>query len=227
LPSNRVTDPTVNIKQFDVVGADGKIARFVRHVGMSLITGPQNSNEVPVVDMAPPLKSSEKMKADVFGTADLTADEERKLKSFIDRHVSEHQSAQILNRTTLNEAYCIMPHCAPLREDDGRIVRMRFSCSGFVYEAYRRARIELVDIKSLPLHNLDTIKLAYPDCANLLERPGVCHKLGLNGKGPWPVLLCGYLFHAMARDPESIRKDRYSVQAGDEFFERNSPRPSK
>jgi hypothetical protein len=46
--------------------------------------------------------------------------------------------------------------------------------------------------------------------------------LGLSGSGPWPVLLCGYLFHALSRSAGAIRESPYAPIAGDQFFMRET-----
>lgn len=218
MPSRRVNEPRVVIRQFEVVGADGQAPGFIRHTGLASDTGEHDRGNVPVVDMAPPMRLTGPMKADAIGAAVLTDDESRKIKDFVDRHDGEHKAAQKLSRATFQEAYCIFPHATPFNEVDGRYVRMRFSCSGFVFEAYKRARIELVDLAQLPHVTLDKISLAYTDYSAFLERLEFREKVGLQGDGPWPVLLCGYLLNALNRDEMSIRQQKHIVQAGDEHY---------
>jgi hypothetical protein len=96
---------------------------------------------------------------------------------------------------------------------------MRFSCAGFVAEAYERARIRLVREDRLPKVDLDLIKAAYPDFASWLDRSEFRESLGLEGDGDWPVLLCGYLFHAVNREADIIRREPYTPKPGDEVFD--------
>jgi hypothetical protein len=117
--------------------------------------------------------------------------------------------------------YCILPHAEPYREDDGRYVRTRFSCAGFVLEAYKLARIALLEPDGLPMVGMDVLRLAYPIQMRLLGSGRInADSLGLTGDGPWPVLLCGYLFHSLNRSANEIREQPYAPAAGDWLFTR-------
>lgn len=217
--SYRVNSSTVALVAFDVVGEDGDPRGFIRHTGLAESTGTHQSDSVAVFDMGPPLHARRQMKADAVGSADLSDDEARKIQTFVDRHEGDHRAIQELNRTTLPQAYCIVPHASPFCENDGRYVRMRFSCSGFVFEAYRRARIRLVDEKALPKVGIEIIRSAYPRETRLMDRGRINRdSLGLTGEGPWPVMLCGYLFHALNRNAAAIRRTPYTPARGDEVF---------
>ena len=98
---------------------------------------------------------------------------------------------------------------------------MRFSCAGFVLEAYQRAGVKLIDTDRVPLVALDEIKPAYPEFTQLLDRAEYRAALGLAGPGPWRVMLCGYLINSLSRDGASIRAQAYLVQPGDEKFPRD------
>jgi hypothetical protein len=86
--------------------------------------------------------------------------------------------------------------------------------------AYREAGIELVDCNPdrLPLVSLDVLFQAYPDREDQLHRPLVRRRLGLDGAGPWPAVLAGYVLNALDRTADDIRTAPHTVQAGDEFF---------
>jgi len=217
VPSSRIAadaEPFA-ILRLEVVGRDSDDLRhFVRHTGLAAADHALRDEQVAVIDMGPPLHSLTSpgvMRADVHGTANLTDDEQRKIETFIARHANEHRSLEMLRGRallgTVAQMYCILPHAEPLREVDGRYARTRFSCAGYVLEAYRFARISLVDLDSLSPVPWETVSAAYPDAANLINRGLIDREsLGLIGEGPWPVLLCGYLFHALNRDAESIRQ---------------------
>jgi hypothetical protein len=218
MPSRRVSSAFIDINLFEVIGAEGIRPGFIRHSGLASSAATHPRESVPVHDMGPPLRIAGRMQADAVGIADLTDDEARKIKDFLDRHESEHQSAQKLNPRSFPRVYCIFPHAAPLREQDGRYARTRFSCAGFVFEAYQRAGIHLFDEDQLPQISLDQIKEAYDDVAVILERPAFRELMGLSGIGPWPVMLCGYLFHSLRRDSAEIRGHPFIVTIGDEIF---------
>ena len=112
-----------------------------------------------------------------------------------------------------------MPHAKPFTEEDGRYARMRFSCAGFVLEAYRKARIRFLDSKALPPVDKEIIRSCYPLQIRLMEDGKISPEdLGLEGAGPWPVLLCGYLFHALNRDAGTVRSGPYVPSIADSRF---------
>lgn len=162
------------------------------------------------------------MKGEVVGSAALSDDEVQKIRTFVDRHASEHAAFAQFGMAELMrsapEMYCILPHAAPFCEDDGRYVRMRFSCVGFVLEAYRMARISLLRLDDLPLVEMADIAAAYPQTRLIRCGAISANALGLDGNGPWPVLLCGYVFHSLNRDRDVIRQVEYEPTASDRHF---------
>ncbi len=127
MPSYRVAGSTISLGIFDIVGQDGKEFGFIGHVGLAGSAGTQNAAEIPVLDMAPPLRGrggSGHVNADVVGRAALTDDEVQKIKTFVDRHAGEHKVFRHLSGRPVIEAasqmYCVYPHVCPLFEEDGR-----------------------------------------------------------------------------------------------------------
>ena len=231
MPSYRINTPTVTLSIFDVVGKDGEQFGFICHTGLAESKDSQKADAVTVIDMGPPLhgpNQSNSMEANAVGFAELSDDEVQKIRTFVDLHASEHQALAHLHRREIlrwaPQMYSIFPHAKPFEEDDGRYVRMRFSCSGFAFEAYAFARITLLDLDALPPVDMSIIKAAYPREARLMESERVTpESLGLTGNGPWPVLLCGYLFHALDRPANVIRQQPYTPAAGGEYFPRKNP----
>lgn len=223
MPSYRVNGSKVEFNIFDVVGKDGSEVGFIAHTGLVESPDTQSLIKVAIIDMGPPLHGPGNptlLDADAAGCANLTDDETRKIKVFIDRHEYEHRGFLELGKTKLiafaPQMYCVHPHSSEFREDDGRYARTRFSCAGFVMEAYRNARITLLRIDSLPMVDIETIKLAYPWIERLMDKGRLSREaLGLEGEGPWPILFCGYLFHALNREPNTIRSDPYIPQPED------------
>jgi hypothetical protein len=226
LPSHRVGRSTITLNLFDVVGQDGDDPGFIAHTGLTSSAGVQSANMLPILDMGPPLHGqgdNARIEASVVGTAALSDDEARKIQTFINRHANEHQVflqfsiGQLLKAAP--QMYCVNPHASPLREADGRYVRTRFSCAGFVLEAYKKARIKLLSSAALPAVDFAVIKLAYPSQSRLIESGRIsAEALGLEGDGPWPVLLCGYLFHALDRSTDVIRHEPYQPVAENRYF---------
>lgn len=226
MPSYRVEGSTLSLSIFDVVGQDGDESGFIAHTGLVESAGSQSAARIRVFDMGPPLHGqgcSGHVRANVVGSATLTDDEVQKIKTFVNRHANEHLAFLQFSGSQLIEAvpqmYCIHPHASPFCEDDGRYARMRFSCAGFVFEAYKKARIRLLDLKDLPMVDIAVIRLAYSLQVRLMEARRIgLEALGLEGSGPWPVLLCGYLFHTLNRDADDIRHEPYAPSIADRYF---------
>lgn len=225
MPCYRVSGTTLSLNLLDVVGQDGAETGFIGHAGLAKSSGSQDAANVPVFDMGPPLHGNEiagGVRVDVVGSAVLTDDEARKIKTFVDRHANEHAIFSQFNLGQLMRAapqmYCVHPHVSPLFEDDGRYVRMRFSCAGFVLEAYKRARIQLLDVDGLPMADMAIIAAAYPQTQFIESGRISAEALGLGGDGPWPVLLCGYLFQALNRQADVIRRAIYKPDIMDRYF---------
>ncbi len=226
MPSFRVNGTTLSLSIFDVVGQDGDESGFIGHTGLAESAGLQSAAKIPVLDMGPPLHGQGclgHIRGDVVGSTTLTHDEVQKIRTFVDRHKNEHLVFLQFNTGQLIKAapqmYCVHPHTSPFYEDDGRYTRMRFSCAGFVFEAYKKARIKLLDSNDLPMVDIAVIRLAYPGQVRLIESGRTSlETLGLEGDGPWPVLLCGYLFHALNRDANVIRKEPYAPSIADRCF---------
>lgn len=226
MPSYRISGSTLSLSRFDVVGQDGAESNFVSHAGLAESAGSQGAANVPVLHMGPPLHGNGApvhIKVDVAGSAALTDDEIQKIKTFVDRHANEHLLFSQLSQTQLIQAapqmYCVLPHECPLYESDGRYARTRFSCAGFVFEAYKSARIKLLDLNELPMVDMAIIAAAYPQQTRFIESRRInAEALGLGGNGPWPVLLCGYLFHALNREADVIRREAYAPDITDRYF---------
>jgi len=222
MPSHRVNESNVTLELFDVLGEDGEFG-FIGHTGLAAKEGRQLSDAVEVFHMGPPLETDGVMKVDARGTAKLNDDERHKIEDFRDRHAGEHAATRRLPLTTrlrhVPAIYCIHPHATPHREEDRRYVRTRFSCAGFVFEAYKAARISLLDELAIPRVGLAELKLSYPRFAQMLEDLTFRESMGLGGgTGEWPVMLCGYLLHALSREAAEIRSTPYVPRGTDAYF---------
>lgn len=225
MPSFRVERSSVSILMYDVVGKDGDLPRFIDHAGLADAYLTFQTDAVAIIDMGPPLHgpgAAKSIRASAVGCAELD-DETQKIRTFVDLHAGEHASLSQLNQRQIvqraPEMYRIYPPAEPHCEDDGRYVRTRFRCAGFVLEAYNFARITLLDPGVLPAVGMDVLASAYPIQIRLLDSGMVAGEaLGLSGNGPWPLLLCGYLFHSLARTAIEIREQPYSPTIEDRFF---------
>jgi hypothetical protein len=209
----------IAIRQYDVVGEDASGApHFVGHLALAgeERTGYTTATTLPVLHMGPPLERAGECRAHCVGSANLTADEQFQIRLFSDEIDSELREAQIRNI----EQYVISPHVDAIRREDHTVVCRRFSCAGFVIEAYREARIDVLRTEgdNLPLVSLDALKTQYPRFARHLDNRRLRNQLGIPGEGPWPVVLAGYVLNALDRAVTEIRLRPFRASPGDEFF---------
>ncbi len=212
-----------SIRVFDTLGQDAlNVDSFVCHIGLSIGNIEcQEKQEVlaKMVEMCPPLivpHANEKPdpeldRVDVVGSIELTAAETKQIGVFIEETSKELES--VPNK----QQYTVQPH---FRDRTGPDSARRYSCAGYVQKAYEYADIDLVNMAAIPDVELRTILPAYPDSREQLEHPRARAFVGLKGDGPWPVLLPGYIFHAMNRPPLDCRTTPYKPQVGDEYFPR-------
>ncbi len=166
--------------------------------------------------MRPPLERAGESHANCIGSASLTADEQLQIGLFSNEVESEYHAAQVRDV----QQYVISPHADEIRREDHTVVCRRFSCAGFVIEAYREARIDMLETghDDLPLVSLDTLKTQYPVFARHLDHVRLREQIGIPGDGPSPVVLAGYVVNALDRPETVIRSTPYRAIAGDEFF---------
>lgn len=214
-----------DVTAFDVIGEDsGAEAGFVAHVALATtaVAGHPAGGALLAAHMQPPLMSRGEAAVHTHATVPLSADEQRSVQRFV-RDLDLEYAAGGAGRWA---QYCVRPHTIPVHAPDGTLQLRKFSCIGFVVEAYRAAELNPVatDDSSLPAVNLPTLLLAYPDFADELSDPRYRRRYGLPGDGPWPVLLPGYLFAALQADQDRIRSGpAYTPVAGDEYFPPRRP----
>lgn len=217
MPASRTIKRTIETNEFDVLGQDDGPDYFIRHTGLAKENGVTERRRVKVHEMGPPLQSSGLINANVQGSAALDDDETRKIRSFIDRHQSEHEARHFGKL----KDYCIYPHFRrePESELDGTYAYTRFSCAGFVIEAYRFAGIELINLERVPPVAFKAVAEAYPKYRESLTQKTVQKRLGIDVGFPLQIVFCGYVMHAMNRTPEQIRGGAYAPSVSDAIFE--------
>lgn len=216
--------PAIDLEQgpqtlslYDVVGrrAEGQ-AHFVTHVGFHAADNQsvEAGGDVSAVHMRPPLKQGEPIKVHVAGHVPFTNDEKKEISVWIEEIKDEYHKEGIRGR----KQYVIHP---PWRDecDSNTDVRRyrRYSCAGFVLDGHCQVDIELmqIDADALPDVNRPTIISAYPLAG---QHPELLYENGLEGDGPWKVVLAGYVLHALSRPTDQIRQEPYQAQEGDEQF---------
>lgn len=209
MPAHRLERKSVFVSRFDVVGkesSEDSARGFVIHVGLAREGGHLGPYGVT---MSPPFQSSDEMCLNLVGSVSLTADEEKEIEDFL--HMVENECAGVSKRNQ----YIVHPHSEERKRADGTILFRRFSCAGLVVEAYRWTEIDLVvtDPASLPEVYADQLHAVYPFVEDSRRST-----FGLQGDGPWPIVLPGYVLQALNRPVEEIRASPYRPRAGDERF---------
>jgi hypothetical protein len=226
MPAWRLNDVPVPAQKLDVAARDSEsVVEFIGHVGL-LNDGPKElkkdkvAAQVPLVHMIPPFTDNRHLwEVHAIGTASLTPDEVLQIKTLCQHRLLEYEA----HKARRENQYVIRP---PVKRPDGDHPYYRYSCAGFVIEAYRWAGIELVVTRDedLPKVSLDTLKDAYPFFAAKLDDPVERTKYGLEDLAPneqaegWPVVLAGYVMNALCPGAEDIRRAPYKPRSGDEFF---------
>ena len=174
-------------KKFDVIGSYR--GHGVGHVGLLAADSRlEFEKEVEIYDMGPPLHVApgSKDRPHVVGWLELSVDETEGIEEWLEEM-----------RTLVSNCRYIAFPSAEKKADQvtGRTIGWRFSCAGFVRQAYLEGgKIELTHGEGgLPKISLGEIQKIwnYP-------RPSLARR-GLEGDGPWAILLPGYLIHALAQ----------------------------
>ena len=217
MPAFDLAEQTATLGRFDVVGTHSETSPgFVRHVALLNTDDREVSGDdtVNVVHMGPPLETDGQLSADVAGRIPLTNDEVNSMKTWIETVKDEYQFESARGR----QQFIIDPPWKDIRGENTGVRRYRrYSCAGFVLDAHLRVDISLlmIDNEVLPEVPRQTLQAAYPD---VFRNPDRLERFGLQGNGPWRVVLAGYVLHALNRSGDEIRAEPYVAQGGDEVF---------
>jgi len=225
LPAQRLADDpgavAIRVPKYAVVGtySQPRKSSFVQHVAILADDADLRwGASATVSHMGPPLVAGEETKkarhakpecvVHLAGTAQLSLDEQDAIRDWLEEVDKEPGPDNPFRR------YIVNPHWEWHRaRETGRRLYRRFSCAGFVLECFKSIELDLVDTQegSLPDVDFDVVAEAYPvaRARRHLERltrgptpddPGLkLEDWGIAGDGPWPVLLPGYIFHALER----------------------------
>ena len=234
MPARRLTAVPTWIRRFDVAAqdsADAGEARFVGHLALALEARGDVAagTEVSITHVRPPRKPQDVMAVHSLGSVPLTVEEQQMVEVFVDNAMGELLAIERRSRRNTLKEYIVRPHVLPVPDTDGTVKYNRYSCVGFVVEAYRHAEVTILDTDeaSLPPVSLDVLQEAYPLLRRLVGDPGeqeTLRDIGLGGGGPWPVVLPGYVLHALDRPSEYIREEAYDARPGDGRFPREEAR---
>lgn len=109
--------------------------------------------------------------------------------------------------------YTVHPAAVLLEDEHTKIQIHRFSCAGFVERCYAEgAQLVLVDHDALPCISFEELRGIWPEIAAFKDKRWAARlklspeeaqeravQCGLEGDGPWPILLPGHLLHSLAR----------------------------
>lgn len=226
MPASRLTDVQTTVLPFDVTAQLGDAARNL-YVHALICIEPDVRNDVTNTTvlkqfhMGPPL-GPKRLHADAAGTAELTPDQCRQIKTFLDERklerAAEKKRLSLLgNKRDTWSQYCVIPESLPPTPS---FSLWRFSCVGLVLQAYREAGIELIR-EPYPITTLEEVKEYYPTLAHYLDEPAMRARVGLVDGSEWRVALVGYLLHSLARPASEINgpdSSPYQPKKQDAYF---------
>ncbi len=214
----RLSETAIACGKYAIIGnysTDGGVC-FVKHAALLKNSREISKNDiVDVWESGPPIVSgpitehafkNRTCSVSVIGDLKLRPRQCEAITNFLSQVDKQHRSHPSLPF----QQYKVVPHFEWVRSPETkRKIRRRFSCAGFVIEAYASANLHILDLDSLPLAHEQQVVHAYPDLQRiaasderLKRRFGFSslQELGLVGDGPWPIVLPGYLFHACDRN---------------------------
>ncbi len=213
--------------QYAIVGSYAKVgSNFVQHAALlQSTTNVDSTNPIEVRHVGPPIVAGDHTASQKFAKKQIQAHvigdlllDQSECEAVTDWLVGVEKEHRLLSLKPF-EQYKIMPHMDRDISEDGRRGPRRFSCAGFVIEAYLAAEIELLDLAHLPQAKEPELQDAYPDLLRIEKwrdekKSEIGFRgrkdLGLSDEEGWPVALPGYLFHSTARaSDESPRLGPY------------------
>lgn len=222
MPARRLSDQPTRLAPYDILGrTDGSTDLMVHALLCNELhsrTDVTQTSAINCVHMGPPLGRCAGV-CEAVGSAGLGEGRRRKVKDFVNNRFQERKAARKRWQTagqpkTLRMEYRIYPAAT---KPSPEFSLWRFSCTGFVLEAYRTARIRLLG-EPLPQISLVQLKTYYPEVADKLDDFGFRKRMGIGEGDRWPVSLVGYLLNSLAREVDEIHKTPYVPQSGDEYF---------
>jgi len=198
---------SLRVQRFAIVGTYSKQPPFVGHAALlrkeETLNGPST---VSVHHMGPPIENLAQVSCHLIGQINLTNEEIESIENWLADVDTQYCDWKLLPF----QQYIIKPHMKWEKSEKGRPIRQRFSCVGYVIEAYKAAGIELLETANLPGANKLLLMQAYSEFSEILNKPRLANNLGVPGNGPWKVALAGYLFHSTGRYSSSMsRKDGF------------------
>ncbi len=216
MPSQRLTGSPLRAGLYFIIGEDDDgTENYLKHVGLhKRETDLKKDDEAEVLHMRPPFQVDGSIRSHVVGNAALTKEEAMSIKDWLAESKDEFERLKV--SSSLNQ-YIVRPYSEVVRNNNtGRKRYLRFSCCGLIVECFRAAGIMLLDLDESRMPDVELARLK--DAYVLPDNEKVLARFGLAGPGPFKVVMPGYLFHALNREPGTIRSTPYAAQPGDEVF---------
>jgi hypothetical protein len=198
--------------KYSVIGEEASNCGDVWHVGLLADDDAlQRDKRVRVFDMGRHLDVNATMCAHAVGYLDglLTEEEREGIHAWLSQHSTESVRCH----------YWVKPASRAAEPDpvEGRIQHRWFSCAGFVASVYEEgALVKLVAEEArFPESNFERIAGIWGREVQADRFRRLMKNHGLNGPGPWQVLLPGYLLHALNQRREHLP---YTPDPGDWQF---------
>ncbi len=194
----------IRVQRFAVVGVYSQDRPFVGHAAILTAATEFNGEcKVALSHVGPPIENLDTGDCHIVGQIGLSNEEIEAVADWLASIETQYTPTKILPF----QQYVVAPHMVWVKSEEGRPFRQRFSCVGYVIEAYAAANVWLIDSESLPDAKMEDVETAYPNLRRLLAKPELAKSygfkglddLGLVGPGPWKVALPGYLFHSIKR----------------------------
>lgn len=215
MPVVKSPQPQLEYSRFSLWGESYKNG-YVFHVGLCKESGNSflERESLPVYHMMPPLsdKPISIGKRDFLVPCAWTSEQTERMDLFI------ADTYQMMGEKRLSCSkeyfYCVYPHCKILSKDN-RIIR-KYSCVGFVLEAFSSAdiRLFLTDSSNLPLVSKNQLIDLFPFYRDCFAESAADFFQDYE-RGEWPVVLPGYAVQGLLcreQDPETD----YCPDKGDE-----------
>ncbi len=208
-----------SLSRFGVLGTYAEaLSRFVTHVGFSAATAEslETGHITRAVHMRPPLETDGLFEVHAAAHIPLTNSEMKEIEAWMEEIADEYEVAGVANSS--RKQYTIAPPWEDVRDAHTGVRRYRrYSCAGFVLDGHRQVEIELLNLDEDSLPEVDR---EIPAAVYAVDQsnPQILAQFGLDGKGPWRLVLPGYVMRALDRSSEEIRSTPYQANEGDELM---------
>lgn len=221
-----LSEQPVSIEKYDVCGIHQNYCErnLVTHLGLS---GSDNINKIVsdnlnLFHMKPPYAHDAPLKNAVTFFVEASKYLTDAQKKNLDRFLITCK--QELAESSINSAHYIIYPCFIV--EDVPIKTRRYSCAGFVIQAFKKMDFELIDLNdsSIPRYDLNGIIQRHPAGPLLRRNSSISNQYGLAPEGSsWPIIFPGYVVRAvlhwiLQKQAGDMSCELYHPQSGDEYL---------